>query len=57
MRTRASLLKQGWQSSASSTSLLLRHALTWSAVLPQLLHVVPSGACVRGAKCDVKQEQ
>jgi hypothetical protein len=25
--------------------------------LPQLLHVVPSGACVRGAKCDVKQEQ
>jgi len=46
MHTRTSFLLQGWQSSTSSSSLLLRHALTWSAVLPHL-HVVPSGACVR----------
>jgi hypothetical protein len=38
------------QSSASTTSLLLHHLLTWSAVLPQLWHVVPSGACVRRNK-------
>ena len=48
--TRTSLPEQGMQSSASTTSLLLHHLLTWSAVLPQLWHVVPSGACVRRNK-------
>ena len=51
MLTRTSLPAQGRQSCASFTSLLLAHLLTWSAVLPQLWHAVPSAACVRRKAC------